>query len=270
MNKIQQARAERQKRGRGACASYVPYIQVRRGEFGSRGRSHIFPSPFYKRSHHLLSDLELHTLWLVLSSTPRDVREQFPLEWTYGRDNFNAGRPYALGTVEIASELGYKHPNFSKNDPMRMTTDLLVHHRDGEWAAYHVKYEADLGDPRNTELRKIEEAYWRERQVRFEVITEAHVSRTAISSLAMAHTFDRDSLFLVSRPWAETLVTSAQEHSMHDVTKILAQRFGRTPSAHGNVVKYAIATGVFHLDLTFRQLDWFDVWPAISIRALQP
>jgi hypothetical protein len=266
LNKRDQQRAERERRGRGARQTYVPYIQVKRGEFSSRGRSHIFTSPFFRRSHHLLSDLELHTLLRLMAQTPLDIREQFPLDWNGSRSGFSRASAYAPGTVEIAAALGFKHPAFSKRDPMRMTTDLLVQRRDGRWTAYHVKYEADLADERTSELRAIERVYWRERCVEFKVATEQDVNRVAIENLTMAHSYDREAMVRVGDAWFEPLVKAARSHSMQQVTHILANEFGGSPTMHANTIKFGIATGVLQLDLGKGQLDWTEVWPAIKVK----
>lgn len=269
MNRAQQTRAERERRGRGARDTYVPYIQVRRGDFTSRGRSHIFPSPFFRRSHHLLSDLELHVLWAVFTTTPLDVREQFPLEWSELRESFSPAGPYTPGTLQIADELGVKHPEFGRSDPMRMTTDLLVQHQSGDWTAVHVKHSDELEDKRKTELRAIEQNYWRQRGVAFKVMTEKQINRTAMSNLAMAHSYDPGHLLRATRLWVRTVIQAARSMEMRLVTQALAARFGGSATAHANLIKYAIATGVLHLDLTREQLDWSTVWPEIRTSGIE-
>ena len=259
-------RAERQHRGRGARETYVPYIQVRRGDFASQGRSHIFPSPFFKRQHHLLSDLELHTLWMLQTEMPWDIREQYPLQWYGSNDSFSEIAPYAQGSVEIAKQLGIKHPAFGKDDPMRMTTDLVAQRRDGTWTAHHVKYEADLDHPRNKELRAIEEAYWTARYIPFIVVTEKHVNSNVISNLAMALNYNAEKLVPVARHWVNDLIDLASQHPMNAVTQKLAERYGGDVYTHANVIKYGIATGAIKLDLTKGQLRWSSVWPAVESR----
>ena len=69
-----QRRAERQQRGTQHGEDYRAYIQVRRGDFSSRGRSHYVLSALMDRHHDLLSDLELHTLWHLQRLNPRDIR----------------------------------------------------------------------------------------------------------------------------------------------------------------------------------------------------
>ena len=65
-------------RGNGELASYKPWLTVR--DLSSRGRSHRVYGHKTKRTHHLLSDLEL-AIFLILEWNPliQDIREQFPL-----------------------------------------------------------------------------------------------------------------------------------------------------------------------------------------------
>ena len=267
--KQRQMRAEKQHRGGGERETYVPYIQVARGEFASRGRSHLFPSPFFRRHHHLLSDLELHVLWGLNLMAPWDVREQFPLLWKGSDDSFHSRAPYALGTVEIAENLGIKHPSFSKAEPKRMTTDFVVHSSNGHWGAVHVKHERDLDEKRNTELRTIEEAYWAERGIPLQVVTEQDMDKGVIANISMALTYDQKLLRPVSDQWLEDLIDLAKLYPMNRVTNELRRRHGGDASVHTSLIKYAVATGVVALDLSHGQLIWSEKWPEINVRRKQ-
>jgi hypothetical protein len=266
LEKQRQNRAERQKRGAGERETYTPYIQVTRGDFASRGRSHIVPSPFFKRHHHVLSDLELHILWTIQLQTPWDIREQFPLQWNGSGDWFERKAPFARGTVEIAKELGIRHPQFSKEDPKRMTTDFVVQFRNGAWCAFHVKYESDLDKERNIELRTIEDAYWADRGIPLKIVTEQQIDRTVIANVAMAMTYDADSLSPISKCWLKDLACLSADIPMNKVAEILSNRHDRHAGFHINLIKFAIATGLISLDMSVGQLVWSKVWPKLTIR----
>lgn len=64
-------------RGQGYLNSYKPWITVR--DSNSQGRSHRVYGHTTKRTHHLLSDLELATFLLLdWNSSVTDIREKFP------------------------------------------------------------------------------------------------------------------------------------------------------------------------------------------------
>lgn len=169
-----QERFVAQGRGVGTGSSYQPYIQIEKGGFQSRGRSHLLFNPQLQRHHHLLSDLELLTYLWAWSFQASDYREQFPLQ-RFELDPLFLFQPKrALGTTEIARALGIKHPRITKNDPKIMTTDLLVTFSDQTHLAIHAKYRKDQleASDRQIDLKLIEKQYWRSRHVKFLVVDE--------------------------------------------------------------------------------------------------
>lgn len=74
---------------------------------------------------------------------------------------------------EIAHGLGCEAPDYPHGE--RLSTDILVdvhRPRGNHRIAVHVKYEVDLGKPRNQEKREIERRFWERRGVEFRVETE--------------------------------------------------------------------------------------------------
>lgn len=97
-------------RGQGELADYKPWIKI--SDISSSGRSHRVFGHKTKRTHHLLSDLELATfLVLEWSPTVLDIREQFPLNYD--------------DTLKIAEDKQIKHPSF-RGDMNIMTSDFYV------------------------------------------------------------------------------------------------------------------------------------------------
>ena len=89
---------------------YQPFVKV--ADISSLGRSHRVFAHKTKRTHHLLSDLELATfLFLEWSPIVLDIREQFPLNY----DN----------TLIIAEDKQVKHPSV-RGDIHIMTSDFYV------------------------------------------------------------------------------------------------------------------------------------------------
>jgi hypothetical protein len=148
--------------GSGEGWSYRPFLEIT--DFPSLGRCRMFRNPLLNRYHHLFSDLEwYHFLYRFKEKGAIDWREQFPLDRRITR--------------LIAIALGYKHPRDRNSDAdgIVMTTDLLVTYDgpNGKYlVAYSVKYASDKNKKRVKEKHEIEEMYWKERGVKFFVVTE--------------------------------------------------------------------------------------------------
>lgn len=170
-------------RGTGTGAGYQPWHQVTRDDPSSRGRSHLINWRF-GRLHHLLSDQELVAFGLA-SMLPSvvDLREQFPLAHyehepelsTYRCDH--SGR-FVPGTLEIAEDLGYRHPSVRKGEaqePWVMSTDMLLTLKNSlgrtELLAISVKAATELSDQRKLQLLRIEREYWRRQDVFWLLLT---------------------------------------------------------------------------------------------------
>jgi hypothetical protein len=259
-----QRRAERQQRGTKSGADYRAYIQVRRGDFASRGRSHYVLSALIDRHHDVLSDLELHTLWHLQRLNPVDVREGMPLLFEGVEPEFEWSE-HVLGTLAISAVLGFPHPTHNSEEPRRMTTDFLVTLHGGTRVAIHVKYEKDLDDRRNKELRAIEESYWLRRRVRFHVITEADLNRTAIGNLGMFASFDKADVNDITDEWLAWIAIAARSLPMSTVLRAVSSHQGVPYVALVNRVKYAAMCGLLLFDLTQGVLDWNTVWPPMRL-----
>lgn len=262
-----QERAERERRGTGRGDEYRSYIQVRRGDLASTGRSHYVPSIFANRHHDLLSDLELHVLWHLQQLDPAEIREGMPLLLDGVEPEFD-WTELTVGTLHIAKALGIPHPMIRAGQPFRMTTDFLVSLRGGSHIAVHVKYWRDLTDRRNIELRRIEEDYWRRRNVDFQVITEEDLDRTAVGNLAMFSSVDRAEAGVISRQWLLELAALARLESMDAALEQMSVNHGHQYSVGVNRVKFAVLKGHLRMDLTRRVLRWDEVWPSMTVTGL--
>ena len=164
-------------RGTGTGSDYQPWHQVTRPDPGSRGRSHLIHWRF-GRLHHFLSDQEM-VAFCFATMLPNlvDLREQYPLALEASAPEitayqFTPDAPDAPGTLQIATEFGFKYPVVRKNGvvaPWVMTTDLLLTLRNPaeglELLAVSVKHDSELGNPRTVELQRIEREYWRRQDV---------------------------------------------------------------------------------------------------------
>jgi TnsA endonuclease N terminal len=117
-------------RGAGKGKDYKPWLTVR--DVSSVGRSHRIFGHKSKRTHHLLSDLEL-AVFLLLEWHPdtEDIREQFPLRLEE--------------TQPLAVDAGILHPVY-RGKPQIMTSDFLVNTRNSKEPKFvlQTKYSVSL------------------------------------------------------------------------------------------------------------------------------
>lgn len=148
-------------RGQGELADYKPWIKI--SDISSSGRSHRVFGHKTKRTHHLLSDLELATfLFLEWSPTVLDIREQFPLNYD--------------DTLIIAEEKQVKHPSVRGNIHI-MTSDFYVVSSNENYSQFvlQAKYSKDLDDIRTIEKLEIERHYWQSKGIAWQIITEKDI-----------------------------------------------------------------------------------------------
>lgn len=174
-------RFRKEGRGQGTYIRYRPWHCVGRGDPSSDGRSHLMT--WGGRQRNLLSDDEwVASLFTPLTPGSDDLREQFPLSLETGSHELGAydvrlGKPGLPGTLEIARQLGFRHPRVNGNGrsaPWVITTDLLftlVDESGGrKLLAVACKPKAELDD-RTKNLLAIEQAYWMARGVEWLLIT---------------------------------------------------------------------------------------------------
>ncbi len=132
------AQFEKEGRGLGTGATYLPWIEVT--DLSSRGDSRRVYSRLTNRMHHLLSTIEFD-FFVLAEFTPDivDIREQFPLP----RDD----------TLSIAAQLGIPHPMYPGSKvPTVMTADFVItREREGKrrFEAYNCKAASEANDARS-------------------------------------------------------------------------------------------------------------------------
>lgn len=198
-------------RGTGTGADYQPWHQVTRSDPGSRGRSHLINWRF-GRLHHLLSDQEM-VAFAFASMLPNlvDLREQYPLahealEPEIAAYQLSSDVEAADGTLQIAKDLGHKHPVLRKDSvvaPWVMTTDLVLTLKNSvgryELLAISVKHDSELNNPRTLELLRIEREYWLRQDVYWLLLSPS------LYSAAVANTVR------IGMPWAVDVSTTSAE-----------------------------------------------------------
>ena len=164
--------------GQGSQELYVPWLRVQ--DVPSHGRSRKVHGVKVDRLHHLLSDLEYGYLLLAeFSPEVLDIREQFPL--------------LPVPTLQsIAHALSIRYPDYPGTKvPFVMTTDFLltIKQPDGSTrlAARTIKYTESLkpskGLERTLEKFQIERAYWNDRGVDWNIVTEKDLPTPLIQNL---------------------------------------------------------------------------------------
>ena len=176
-------RFDREGRGQGVFESYSPYHQVSRGDPASSGRSHLHA--WRSRLRSLLSDGELGVEFsCCMLPELDDVTEQYPLDWLselHPLCRYGYGDPTVYpGTIQIAEELGFKHPRLRDGSgPWCMTTDFVIVLDDPRvgrsmLAVARKPKPLDASDPKDRrpiQLLKIEREFWRRRNVEWLLIT---------------------------------------------------------------------------------------------------
>ena len=165
-------------RGNGELASYKPWLTVR--DLSSRGRSHRVYGHKTKRTHHLLSDLEL-AIFLILEWNPliQDIREQFPLRIEQ--------------TEEIADLTCIPHPAV-RGIKQIMSTDFYVFSSDSISPRFSIqaKYQKDLEDTRTIEKLEIERRYWQSKEIPWQIITEQEIPKVVFDNIKWLYPAIRD------------------------------------------------------------------------------
>src|SRR3990172_4233468 len=152
-------------RGQGRGATYKPWLTVQ--DVPSQGLAHRVKSWTTGRVHHLFSNLERDTFYLLdWAGGVIDIREQYPLlplEETEG----------------IAEQIGVRHPTDPRTrHSVVMTTDFLVDVQRADGIiqqARTVKPAGRLDNSRTLEKLEIERRYWQSRDVDWGIVTEREI-----------------------------------------------------------------------------------------------
>lgn len=176
MDEAKIARFEKEGRGRGSGADYLPWLTIQ--DVPSIGRRSRVFTPLTGREHHLLSDIETSVFFVFhWHDTVIDLREQFPLD--------------RAETRRLAAALGVSHPKDRHTGvDLVMTLDLLV---DTGAAASPVcvpvscKTAEDLEDRRTLEKLEIERLYCRQRWGSWHLMTNRDYSKQYVQNLRWIH-----------------------------------------------------------------------------------
>lgn len=176
-------RFQRDERGSGTYADYIPWHRVSRSDPSSHGRSHLLI--WRERQRELLSDGEWNSVnFAAMLPNVLDLAEQFPLQQEdavheLSRWDIRTSLQHAPGTLSIARTLGIQHPTLQSTGEESLwtsTTDLLLLLQKSsskqELLAISVKQESiETLSPRAKQLLLLEKTYWQQRGVTWLLIT---------------------------------------------------------------------------------------------------
>ena len=149
-------------RGQGAYADYIPWILIQ--DFPSKGMVSRIKSEKTGRIHHLLSNNEMRLFYLLdWSDDVLDIREQYPL-----LDLRKA--------IKISEAAQIRYPYDPQSGfPYVMTSDFYIDTVRGP-VVIAVKSSSELGKPRVCEKLEIERRYWRNQNIKWNIITENEIN----------------------------------------------------------------------------------------------
>jgi hypothetical protein len=180
MSKNRKSDKARLKEGRGLGSGEAYRSFIKGHEFSSDGLIHRPIGWKQRRIYQLFSNLEYHVFLISqFSDKVIDIREQVPL------------LPLEL-TKQIANDLGIKHPaeyNQKRKETVR-TTDFLFTIREGDSIkviAKSVKHSDTLKDARTRELLKIEEEYWKKKNIEWSIITQKEINKIMAENISIIY-----------------------------------------------------------------------------------
>lgn len=222
-------RMQREGRGRGRLATYMPWVTIL--DFYSLGRTHEPYSHKFGRSHQLLSDGEW---WMFLllewAAHVTDVREQFPLDHDI--------------TLEVAHDLGIRHQYYpGTHVPFVMTLDFLVDcvHEGGTYLqAFNVKTAGELEDQNVINELEIARATCEGMDIEHHLVVTERLPKTKLKNLEWIRDAQLDAD--ATEPYAGFY----QEHMSRMVADIRTRRFDGTLADYcsGYDCRYSVEKGV--------------------------
>jgi len=245
-------RFKRQGRGTGTFEEYLPWHRVGRGDPASSGRSHL--QMWKARQREMLSDGEGDCLaFATMVEDLIDVREQHPLQQSSSRHelllyDISTGDQEYPGTVDIAKQLGFKHPVLTEaesSELWQMTTDQLLIRKPatGPLELIAIAYKPDNKKlkKRKRQLLEIEKTYWDVRGVTWLLITP--------------DTFDESVQLTLRRaaPWGLGVPTTKADRAV--AVQIANRTFGHSFT----FVIHEIKSALGDMDLAQRAF-WQAVW----------
>lgn len=239
------ARWIKEGRGQGSGKNYKPWLTVR--DVASEGRSHRIFGHLTKRTHHLLSDLELATfLLLQWRQSTEDIREQFPLD------------PEV--TKQICRSSGISHPSHS-GAVQYLSSDFVVSAKEKENPVFaiQVKPVSKLASKRVIEKLEVERRYWLEKDIPWFLVTEKQIPRVVFNNIDWLYTLQQDVTYIEDECRNfEQHSKWLQEHGnlkIIDLCKQLDTAYSLPLGESLYQLRRMLAKRYFHFDITIPYTD---------------
>lgn len=232
-------------RGIGEGSEYKPWLTIR--DVPSKGNVHRIKGWKTNRTHHLLSNEELHYFYMLeWSDSVVDIREQFPL------------LPQEQ-TLEIADSLGVKHPVDPKSqEPIVMTTDFLITKdtaKGKEIQARTIKPASELKG-RVLEKFAIEQQFYHEQGIDWGIVTDEDKPDAFIKNMDWLYdarrldtdsTLDKNLIYKISERLLEEIVS--RRVALSTICLDSDEILGFTQGTCLFVVKYMIANKKWYVNM---------------------
>jgi len=226
-------------RGQGIGLDYRPWLTIR--DVPSEGRSHRVFGHLTQRTHHLLSDIELATFFLLQwRPTTIDIREQFPLDRNETR--------------QISEQLGIKHPN-SHGVDQYMSSDFVVDTREKHLPrfALQVKVKSECSNPRTIEKLEIERVYWRDKGVPWFLVTENQIPRDVFQNISLLYNHSGNDVnpdeLLIQWEFFKKHLQGEETLRVVDLCMKLDASYDHEPGETLYQLKKLLAQRYFHFDI---------------------
>lgn len=225
-------------RGQGYLKDYKPWITIR--DISSKGRSHRVFGHTTKRTHHLLSDLEL-AIFLLLDWNPliTDIREQFPLP-------LNA-------TLEISEQAKISHPKV-RDTLQTISSSFYVNSQTADQPnfAIRTKYTNDLQNERIIEKLELERRYWKSTKTPWYILTEKEIPLVILNNIKWLYPAMRESSTTIydQLNLYIHIFTQYPELNLIDLSKKIDQSYNLPIGASLAELRELLAQRYFIFDIT--------------------
>lgn len=148
-----------------------------------------------------------------------------------------------------------------------MTTDLVISYQNDripKHKAISIKPASQIEKPRIKEKLKIEEMYWTERGIQFQILTERDIPLHLKRSLQWLRQYQEFSQFIEPdlghfNRLAQNLIThiyhnEGDQSGLADVCIALDERFANEPGAHLMIARHLLSTRLLQTNLNREQI----------------
>ena len=234
-------------RGKGQGKDYSPWLEIH--QVPSLGKSSRIKGWKTGRIHHLLSQLELHYMYLCeWNDNITDIREQYPL---LPREDIQT----------ICKELGIPHPKDPRTGiNIVMTTDFVLTDTDGRLHAKTIKPSKDLESERVVQKLEIERVFWEQQGATWKILTEQELSVEKAKSIEWLHSkrLVEDMAPITpkeihrARIWLETRIANGFQVKLSDICSRCDEELGFLSGSSLSIARHLLANKVWHTPIAPR------------------